>query len=99
MDGRLETFTLGVAGSFTITATGFPVPAIDLSGTLPEGLTFTDNGDGTATLAGTAAAGASGVYPLTITASNGVLPDASQDFTLEVLSRVNRVYLPLVWKQ
>jgi uncharacterized delta-60 repeat protein len=92
-------FTTGVAGSFTVTATGFPVPTIGLSGALPDGVTFTDNGDGTATLAGAAAAGASGVYPLTFTASNGVLPDARQDFTLEVQSRVYRVYLPLVVKQ
>jgi hypothetical protein len=33
------------------------------------------------------------VYPLTITASNGVAPDAEQAFTLTVEARV---YLPLV---
>lgn len=48
------TFNVGEAGSFTVTTTGFPGPAISLeSGTLPAGLTLTDNGDGTATLAGT----------------------------------------------
>ena len=35
-------------------------------------MTFVDNGNGTATLAGTPAAGTGGTYPLTITAANGV---------------------------
>ena len=43
-----------------------------------------DNGDGTATLAGTPAAGTGGLYALTITATNGVVPDATQSFTLTV---------------
>ena len=47
-------------------------------------MTFVDNGDGTATLAGTPAAGTGGTYALTITAANGVLPDATQSFTLTV---------------
>ena len=47
-------------------------------------MTFTDNGDGTATLAGTPAAGTGGSYPLTITAANGTAPDATQAFTLTV---------------
>ena len=40
--------------------------------------------NGTATLAGTPAAGTSGTYPITIGATNGVAPDASQTFTLTV---------------
>ena len=51
------TFTVGSPGTFTVTTAGGPVPAITSSGTLPPGVTFTDNGDGTATLAGTPAAG------------------------------------------
>ena len=47
-------------------------------------MTFTDNGDGTATLAGTPAASTAGRYPITITATNGVSPDATQSFTLTV---------------
>ena len=43
-----------------------------------------DNGDGTGTLAGTPAVGSGGVYPITITASNGVAPEANQSFTLTV---------------
>ena len=43
-----------------------------------------DNGDGTATLSGTPSATSGGSYPITITASNGVSPAASQSFTLTV---------------
>src|SRR5262249_40541296 len=79
-----STFTVGRAGSFSITSTGFPSASLSESGTLPDGLTFLDNGDGTATLSGTPAAGTVGVYTWTLTADNGVAPDASQDFTLTV---------------
>ena len=61
-------------GTFTVTTTGSPTPAISETGALPSGVTFTDNGNGTATLAGTPAAGTAGSYPLTISAANGVLP-------------------------
>ena len=47
-------------------------------------MTFVDNGNGTATLSGTPAAGTGGTYPLTITASNGVGTPATQSFTLTV---------------
>src|SRR5664279_1834825 len=36
------TFTIGTLGSFTVTATGLPTPAISESGALPVGVTFTD---------------------------------------------------------
>ena len=78
------TFTVGRAGTFTLTATGNPTPSLSESGALPAGVTFTDNGDGTASVSGTPAAGTGGVYQLTITASNGVSPDATQSFTLTV---------------
>ena len=47
-------------------------------------MTFVDNGNGTATLSGTPAASTAGTYPLTITAANGVAPNATQSFTLTV---------------
>jgi hypothetical protein len=78
------TFSTGSAGSFTVTSTGFATPALSESGALPSGVTFTDNGDGTATLVGTPAAGTGGSYPITITASNGISPDATQSFALAV---------------
>ncbi len=64
-------FTVGSAGTCTAAATGYPPPAIGESGALPPGLTFTDNGDGTAAIAGTPAAGTAGSYPVTLTAVNG----------------------------
>jgi len=80
------TFTVGMPGSFPVTATGFPTPTLSRSSTdtLPSGVTFVDNGNGTATLSGTPAAGTGGTHPLTFTAANGVLPDAMQPFTLTV---------------
>jgi predicted outer membrane repeat protein len=79
------TFTVGTSGTFTVTTTGYPTPAINISGDLPSGVTFTDNGDGTAALAGTPAAGTVGDYVIELTASNGVEPDATQEFILTVV--------------
>ena len=78
------TFTVGTAGSFTVTTTGAPTPSVTGTGTLPSGVTFRDNGNGTATLSGTPASGSGGTYSLTITANNGVGPAANQTFTLTV---------------
>ena len=69
---------------FTVTTTGIPVPALTETGALPAGLTFTDNGNGTASLSGMAAPGTAGSFPITITASNGVGSPATQAFTLTV---------------
>ena len=68
------TFTVGTAGTFTVTTTGEPdVTTIVLGGaTLPSGVTFVNNGDGTATLSGTPAAATGGTDTLTFTANNGV---------------------------
>jgi hypothetical protein len=77
-------FTVGSAGSFTITTTGYPNPAITETGSLPSGLTFHDNGDGSATISGTAAASSGGNYPLNLTANNGIAPNASQTLTVNV---------------
>ncbi|MBI3174925.1 MAG: Ig-like domain repeat protein [Chloroflexi bacterium] len=78
------TFMVGINGSFTVTATGYPTPSLSSSGALPSGVTFVDNGDGTATLSGAPAFGSSGTYPLTFTASSGFGTDATQNFTLIV---------------
>jgi Putative Ig domain len=79
------TFTVGSAGSFTVTSTGFPVSSLVQGGaTLPSALTFTDKGNGTGTLQGTPGAGSAGTYSLTFTAQNGVGSDAVQTFTLTV---------------
>jgi cyclophilin family peptidyl-prolyl cis-trans isomerase len=78
------TFTAGTAGSFTINTTGGPTASISETGALPSGLTFVDNGNGTATISGTPAAGTAGSYPLTISASNNVGVAATQQFTLTI---------------
>jgi len=78
------TFTVLAAGSFTVTTTGFPTPALSETGALPSGVTFVDKGNGTATLSGTPASGTAGTYPITITANNGVSPNFPQSFTLTV---------------
>src|ERR1700694_3160953 len=63
------TFTTGQAGSFPVATSGCPAPALTESGALPQGVSFIDNGDGTATLSGTPAAGSGGAYTFTITAT------------------------------
>ncbi len=79
------TFTVGTSGTFSITTSpGFPAAAFSETGSLPSGVTFVDNGNGTATLAGTPAVGSGGSYSLTITAANGTTPNAVQTFSLTV---------------
>src|SRR4029453_16545816 len=63
---------------------GARTPAITKTGTLPTGITFIDNSNGTATLSETPALGTVGSYPITITDNNGVSPNATQNFTLTV---------------
>jgi len=85
--GNAATFTVGSAGTFTVTTSTYPEQAassLSETGTLPSGVGFVDNGNGTATLSGTPAAGTGGSYPITITASNGALRPATQSFTLTV---------------
>ena len=87
--GSATTFTVGTSGSFTVSTTGFPTGAsmvISETGALPTGVTFVNNGNGTATLSGPPAAGTSGSYPITITANNGIAPNATQNFTLNVVA-------------
>jgi N-acetylneuraminic acid mutarotase len=75
------TFTVGTAGSFTVTAIGYPSPALSESGTLPSGVTFDAD---TGMLSGTPTGGVAGRYPVTFTASNGAGNDATQSFILIV---------------
>ena len=77
------TATVGSSFSFTVKATGAPAPTMAESGALPQGLTWTDNGNGTATLAGTPGVNQGGVYELTFTATN-TGGTATQSFTLTV---------------
>jgi len=82
------TFVLGRASSFTVTSTGFPAGVADTysdgGANLPAGVSFVDNGTGTATLAGTPGDGTFGAYPFTITVDNGIGPAGTQAFVLTV---------------
>src|SRR5207302_80312 len=76
-------FVVGSPGIFNVTAGGFPTPLLTEDGgdTLPGGITFDA---ATGALSGTPTAGSGGVYSLHFTASNGVLPDYPQTFTLTI---------------
>jgi len=76
------TFTIGVAGSFTVTTTGYPTPSITEAGALPNGLAFRDNGNGTGTLYGTPLVFDGGDFGISFTANNGWPPAAAQAFTI-----------------
>lgn len=72
-------FTYGQAGTFSVTASGFPAPTFSVtSGTLPAGVTLNPT---TGVLSGTPAAAGSFVFTITATNSVGV---ANQSFTLTV---------------
>jgi hypothetical protein len=72
------------SGSFTVCASAVPNATIVEAGSLPSGVSFVDNGDGTGTLSGTPEAGTEGDYPVTFTASNGDGSAAVQNFTFTV---------------
>lgn len=77
----ITTATVGTLYSYTFTMTGNPTPTLSLTtGTLPAWLTLTGN-----TLSGTPPTGSAATYgPFTFTASNGVLPNATQTFSIVV---------------
>ena len=85
------TFAVGSNGSFAVTATGVPTPTLSETGMLPSGITFQP---ATGLLSGTPAPGTNGVYPITLTASNGVPPDTTQSFTLTVNPALPVIFSP-----
>ena len=66
-----------------VRASGNPAPRLEMSGHLPDGLRFLDNGNGSAYIRGTIAPQASGSYAIGLSASNGVGATARQ--TLEIV--------------
>jgi len=65
---------------------------------LPPAITLADNQDGTATLSGKPGLTSAGDYTITITAKNGIVPDATQIFTLRIIQFNSGIYnnfLPL----
>jgi hypothetical protein len=85
-------FTGGVAGSFKVTTTGYPVATSIGQTGAPGWVTLTNNNDGTATLGGTPPLNLGATsFPITITAQNGVSPNATQSFTLNVNAGTEQV--------
>jgi hypothetical protein len=80
--GTSTTFTVGAYGTFSFTATGSPPPTFTETGQLPTGTSLSSGG----VLSGTPGSGAAGVYSISVTATNGVAPDAHQSFDIEVAS-------------
>jgi uncharacterized repeat protein (TIGR03803 family) len=73
------TASTAAAYSFTFTASGFPPPIFTVtSGNLPPGMTLSVNG----LLSGTPTQ--NGIFTVTVTASNGDGPNATQTFTIVV---------------
>ncbi len=73
-------FQLGLPNSFQLFATGDPAPGFSETGVLPPGVSLSAAG----ALSGTPTAGTAGICHLSLTASNGVLPNATESFTLTV---------------
>jgi YVTN family beta-propeller protein len=73
----------GAAFTFTVTSAGDPAPSITGTGRLPSGVRFAAGRGGTATISGTPAKAAAGVYRLTLTARNKY-GTATQAFTLTI---------------
>lgn len=74
------TFTEGYAGNFTFTATGNPAPTFSATGLPP----WASLNAMTGVLSGTPPTATGGPFTLTITATNGNSPNATQAFTLDV---------------
>ena len=80
----VASFPTFTSSTFTVTGGGFPAPTITESGPLPAGVTFAGGtGTGTGTLSGQPSS--PGVFPVTFTASNGTLPNATSQ-TVDVVA-------------
>jgi len=82
--------------NFTVTTAGYPTnTAVTLSGgTMPAGMTFTNNGNGTATIGGTPTTPV-GLVPLQFTATNSV-GTSTQNFALTVNNYLDITSAPTV---
>ena len=81
-DPKNPSFTIGNRGTYTPTVAGTPAPTVSLTaGTLPLDLQL-DSGTGAIT--GTPAPGTAGEYDITLTASNGIGPDAQVSVKLTI---------------
>jgi hypothetical protein len=74
----------GVRASFTINATGFPIPTLKVAGKMPSGLRIRVRTSKAFIKGKPAAADAGHTYKITITASNGVGKPVSQTLTIKI---------------
>jgi len=81
VSGKKLTFVVGENVADTIATTGWPVPTLSQTGTLPPGITFTLTGNGDATLTGLPSK--AGSYSATVTASSSA-GSASQVLKIKV---------------
>jgi hypothetical protein len=83
-DPNNPAFTVGQPGSYTPVLTGTPAPTVSVSpGTLPAGLQLNP---ATGVISGTPAQGTDKTYDITLTAHNGIGPDATLPVKLVILS-------------
>ncbi len=77
---------VGSPYSFTFVASANPAPTFTPTGTFPPGLGVSAGG----VLSGTATSGGNGTFPgLSVTASNSIVPDAIQNFSLVAVTRAD----------
>ncbi len=79
------TVNVGVAATLSVVAPG--AQTVTEAGALPAGMSFVDNGNGRATLAGTPVSGTGGSYPLVFDATNA-FGTTTQAFTLTVAEKL-----------
>jgi hypothetical protein len=82
--GASTTVQAGSSLSYQVSTNASPAATVTATGALPQGVTFTQEGGGTALISGTPALTTAGTYYLTLTAGNGISPNATQYFTLVV---------------
>jgi hypothetical protein len=88
------TFTIGAQNSYTVTTGGYPTATLLEKLPLPAGLTFHDNGNGTATLSGDPAPETIGTIALKFRAKDAPLAPAMQPFTLTIINQPTSIYSP-----
>lgn len=84
--------TISKPATVTISTVATPTATLTESGSLPAGMSFVDNGDGTATISGTPAPGTAGDHPITVSAQNPI-GSADQRFVLSVSKQASIVTL------
>jgi hypothetical protein len=78
------TVTAGTDSQIPVTTSGWPTPSITSRCPIPPGITFTDQGNGTATVTVTNTT-PPGDYTLCLQAANGINPNATQNLTIHVV--------------